>query len=227
MNDQSPLEARRSSVLRCRKPNARGILNRLPARLKAAIYKYAETRTLPETCAWLEQKHQVKITQSPLGKWLYAGRVTKQLEKNESAVCALMERMQASPIGFSADEVQQAGQIFFSEMALQREDPRFWSITQRLNLQLDRLQLEQSRFTASLHDKLQAGLHAVAKHFQGNPEAMALYEQARSLITRETQAAAPANVEATPALPAKVQPAALPTASAPGSVNQPHARQNN
>jgi DNA-binding phage protein len=49
------------------------------------------------------------------------------------------------------------------------------------------LELAESKFKESFRDKLQAGLDAVAEAFKGNTEAMSLYQQARQMISRETQ----------------------------------------
>jgi len=181
------MSARKRAATKARQRASASCLERLPWRLKERIRRYSETRGLDETVVWLLNEHKIKVSETGLRNWLYTFRVTQQLEKNEAALVCIMRALQASSCGFTAAEVQEAGQIFFSEMALAQGDAKVWSLIQNISLRLDRMKLEQGRLKASLESKLEAGLKALSKHFQSNPEAMALYEQARALIGQETR----------------------------------------
>lgn len=54
-------------------------------------------------------------------------------------------------------------------------------------LRREEQKFDQKKFTVALQKKIEAGLDALAEKFKSNPEAMALYQQARELIARETE----------------------------------------
>ena len=165
-------------------------LGRLPAERQEALYEFAASHSLTETVAWLRQEG-ISISWGPLSRWLTCQRLRQQLRLNEAAVQLLLKSVrsaaQSKGCKWDEDQLQRAGQAFFSAMALAQQDPRIWNMTQRLALAKEQLALEQSKLKESLRTKLRLGLEAVAQAFRDNPQAMLLYEQARALIDAETK----------------------------------------
>ncbi|MGO8675115.1 MAG: hypothetical protein ACLQVX_04500 [Limisphaerales bacterium] len=173
-----------------RKPRGDCPLNRLSAERQDAVIEFAAAHTLKETIAWL-LKEEVPVSRSSLSSWLSMQRMRDQMRVNQAATETLIKSVRSASKSkgckWDEEEVQRAGQAFFSAMAMERQDPRIWNMTQRLALVKEQLALEQSKLKESLRTKLRMGLDAVARAFQDNPQAMMLYEQARALIDAETK----------------------------------------
>jgi hypothetical protein len=173
-----------------RNPRGDSPLNRLPTERQEALVEFAATHRLAEAVAWLGQEGVI-VDNTTLSGWLSAQRLRQQLRFNAAAVQSMIHKAQsgskANRRKWDPEEVQRVGQVFFSEMALQQQDPSIWNMTQRLALIKERLGIEQSKFKESLRSKLRLGLDAVAEAFRENPQAMMLYEQARALIDTETK----------------------------------------
>jgi hypothetical protein len=173
-----------------RKPRGDSPLNRLPAERQEALSQFGATHTLDETVAWL-LKDEVITSRSSLSSWLCAQRVRQQLRINAAAIQTLIKGVKSASrtkgCKWDEEEIQRAGQAFFSAMAVAHQDPRVWNMTQRLALAKEQLSLERSKLKESLRTKLRMGLDAVAEAFRQNPQAMRLYEQARALIDAETE----------------------------------------
>ena len=173
-----------------RKPRGDSRLNRLPTERQEALVEFAATHRLAEAVAWLGQEGVI-VAKATLSGWLAAQRLRQQLRFNAAAVQTMIHEVQsgskANRRKWDPEEVQRVGQAFFSEMAMQQQDPNIWNMTQRLALIKERLGIEQAKFKESLRSKLRLGLDAVAEAFRENPQAMTLYKQARAMIEAETK----------------------------------------
>ena len=165
-------------------------MNRLPAKRQEALCDYGARHTLKETVARLG-RGGVIISHSSLSEWLCVQRLRHQMRLNGAAIQTLIKGVKSASktkdCEWDEESIQRAGQVFFSAMALQQQDPRVWNMTQRLALVKEQLALEESKLKESLRTKLRMGLDAVAEAFRENPQAMRLYEEARGLIEAETR----------------------------------------
>ncbi|MGO9203586.1 MAG: hypothetical protein ACLQM8_23940 [Limisphaerales bacterium] len=175
------------------KPRGNSALNRLSLKRQDALFDFASVHTLAETAAWL-RKSRVAASPSSLSIWLSVQRLRRQLRLNEAAVQTVVTKLQAISEAegpkWDPEEVQRAGQAFFSGLAVEQQDPRIWHITQRLALEREQLALEQARFKESLRTKLRMGLEVIAEAFRENPQAMKFYERACALIDSEVKSPA-------------------------------------
>lgn len=173
-----------------KKPRADSPLNRLPQERQDELFEFACVHTLAETVAWLREG-DVTTCISAVGNWLSAQNLRRQFHRNASAVETLVHTFESASEAkgkkWEPEEIQRVGQAFFSAMAMEQQNPRIWSLTQRLALQKEHLTLEQSKLKESLRTKLRMGLDAVAEAFRENPQAMMFYEQACALIDAETE----------------------------------------
>lgn len=175
------------------KPRGDSPLNRLSLKRQDALFDFASVHTLAESVAWLRKSRVATSTRS-LSIWLSVQRLRRQLRLNEAAVQTVVTKLQAISEAegpkWDPEEVQRAGQAFFSGLAVEQQDPRIWHITQRLALEREQLALEQARFKESLRTKLRMGLEVIAEAFRENPQAMKFYERACALIDSEVKSPA-------------------------------------
>ncbi len=162
-----------------------GVLSRLTAKREQALMDYCQTHTLAEAVTWLA-KGRVKITAGPLSTWLGAARLRAQLRRNEATVNTLMRELALSGSGWTPEQIEQAGQMFFSALALDQQDVKVWEAARGLALRREHLDLARAKFKESSRVRLEEGLDAVAEAFKGNAEALRLYQEARKLIGTET-----------------------------------------
>lgn len=200
-----------------RKPRGNATLNRLPTKQQEALVEFAATHKLVEAVAWLgEQK--VEVSRTALSVWLSTQRLRQQFRLNHATVhtAVTIVKSDAEAKGEKCDpeELQRIGQKFFSELALQQQNPSIWNMTQRLALKKEQLALEESKFKESLRSKLRMGLELIADAFRDNPQAMKFYEQACALIDTEVDSAAEGSaIEVQSTSPERrPEPAALPEA---------------
>jgi hypothetical protein len=166
-----------------KKPRGDSPLNRLGPDRQQAIADFADTHTLDETVKWLRDDG-FSTSRTALSDWLSAWRLGAQLRRNESTVETVLREIKNPD--WTPDQVQRAGQAFFSALALDQQDPKGWFLTQQLALKKEQLAFDQARFKEGLRTKLQAGLDAVAEAFKDNVPAMELYRQARAMVNKET-----------------------------------------
>jgi hypothetical protein len=119
-----------------KKPRADSILKTLPPERQAAIAEYALSHTLAETVAWLKEDG-LQTSSSAVSLFLSSYRLGQRLQHNESTVETLLGKLQATRPDWTAEQLHQAGQAFFSALAIDAQDASVWTATQRLNLERD------------------------------------------------------------------------------------------
>jgi len=189
-----------------RKPDGRCLLNRLSPERQAAVADYAASHTLPETVEWLKHPgwppepgdttqagpgetpsppghpQQPTVSRSALARWLPGYRMRQRCAQNLNSVGALIKELRSARPAWTPDEVHQAAQTFFEALAFQRQEPRLWALTQRLDLRRVQLELSATKHQHSQRSKLKLGVEVIAKAFRDNPEALKIYEQACDMI---------------------------------------------
>jgi hypothetical protein len=93
----------------------------------------------------------------------------------------------------SPEKLRELGVMFCTLVSLGNGDAKEFVTVSHMQVQSEReqirarkLDLEERKFQEALRLKLDAGLDALAKMFQENPEAMNHFEKARELVTNET-----------------------------------------
>jgi hypothetical protein len=134
---------------------------------------------------------EIKISLGDLDQWLFLHRLGRVMRENAATVEAMVHGLRRIKPDWTEEDLQAAGQFFFSAMAVRVKDPRIWVMIQRLALQRDQLAFSRERFKEQLRSKLALGLDAVARAFLNHPAAMDLYRQARALIQEALPPSAP------------------------------------
>ncbi len=128
-----------------KKPRGDSKLKTLPAERQGAIHEHALGHTLAETVAWLREDG-LGTSPAALSEFLSWYGLQRQLSRNESTVETLLQGLQATRPDWTPEQIQRAGQSFFSALALEQQDPKAWALTQQLGLKKEQLMLDRKRF---------------------------------------------------------------------------------
>lgn len=88
----------------------------------------------------------IKTSEAALSEfWSWYG-LSQQLKRNESTVETLLKRYREINQNATAEELMQAGQAFFSALALEQQDAKTWYLTQQVGLKKEQLTLDRKKF---------------------------------------------------------------------------------
>jgi hypothetical protein len=127
-----------------RKPRPDAILKTLPEERQEAIVEFARTHSLAKTVTWLGESGII-ASQSMISKFLPWFDSRQQMFQNESAVEAILERWKRENPGWTQEELDAAGQRFFTEMALKQQDSLCWKRAQDIQVRNKSLGLMERR----------------------------------------------------------------------------------
>lgn len=116
-----------------KKPRCDSVLKNLPPDRQSEIFEYAKKEGLVKTVAWLKDDG-VQTSKSAVGDFCSWYAVKEQKARNESAVMALLADLAKDNPTWTAEQLQAAGNAFFSTLAVQQQDTESWVSTQRLQL---------------------------------------------------------------------------------------------
>ena len=128
-----------------KKPRGDSVLKTLPAERQSVIAEHGVAHTLEETVAWL-RADGLKTSRSALSEFLSWYSLRQQLARNESTVETLLKNLQTENPDWTPEQIQSAGQSFFTALALQQQDPKAWFMTQQLAIRKDQLSLDKNKF---------------------------------------------------------------------------------
>lgn len=128
-----------------KKPRADSVLKTLPEERQAAIADYAREKTLKETRAWLKADG-LETSEAALSGFLRWFVLQQQLRQNETTVAQVLADLKQSDPNLSPESLEQAGQMFFSALAIQQQDSLTWKRVQDSKLKLGALELSRQKF---------------------------------------------------------------------------------
>lgn len=170
-----------------KKPRSDSPLKTLPAARQDAIADYARDHSLVETVAWLKADG-LQTSKSAVSDFLSWRALQIQLRQNSNTVETLLAELSATNPDWTPDQIQQAGQAFFTALALEKQDPRQWFLNQQLALKREQLNLDSRKLAilekkAAAYDRAQAAL-TTAKNSTGGltPETIAKIERELKLL---------------------------------------------
>lgn len=137
-----------------KKPRADSVLKTLPRERQSVIAEHMRNHTIDETHAWLKDDG-LKTSRTALSEFFCWYALQQQLSRNETTVEALLADLSESNPEWSPDQIQQAGQSFFTALALQQQDPKQWLMAQSLAIKREQLSLD-SRKVALMEKKAAA-----------------------------------------------------------------------
>lgn len=122
-------------------------MKRLPPERQAAIAEYASKPGVSQadTLKWL-RADGVDTSAGALSDFLSWYPLQQQLERNESTVATLLEELKRNDPSVSQAQLELAGQMFFSALAIEQRDSLTWKRVQDSKLKLGALQLGREKF---------------------------------------------------------------------------------
>lgn len=142
------------------KPRSDSILKTLPPERQADIAEYLAQHSLAETAAWLKADG-LKTSRSSLSEFGSWYQLRQQLNHNASTVETLLEELKRGNPGLSPEQLDQAGQLFFTTLAIEQRDSLSWSRVQADKRAQMKAQLESRRLV--ILEKKAAQLDQVAE----------------------------------------------------------------
>lgn len=126
------------------KPRADSRLKTLPEAVQAEVWDYAKAHSLEEVVRWLRARG-IKTSRTAVSIFLGWYGMQRQLERNESVVRSVLEYLQQHGTGWTDEQLAQAGQAFFSALALEQQDVRAWAAAQQIAIRREQLRLDRER----------------------------------------------------------------------------------
>lgn len=127
------------------KPRSDATLKTLPETRQDAIAEYARAHSLAETVTWL-RADGLQTSPAALSRWLSWYSLREQLQKNESTVNSLLEKLRSKHPEWTPEQIQEAGQMFFTELAIEQQDVHVWRFGQQIRIKDAQLKLDQQKF---------------------------------------------------------------------------------
>ena len=107
------------------KPRSDSKLKTLPEDRQVVIAEYARGHSLEETVKWLSDDG-LKTSAAALSEFLSWFQLRSQLQRNESTVESLLKNLQQTRPAWTPDQIDKAGQDFFSALAIEQQDSLTW-----------------------------------------------------------------------------------------------------
>jgi hypothetical protein len=126
-----------------RKPRAGAVLKTMPEERQREIVEYARNHTLVQTSEWLEASG-VKASISMISQFLTWFANWDRVMRIGGKADALRERLRKER-GWTPEQLDRVGQVFFTELAIDLEDAFCWKIAQDIRAQHKSLELEKRR----------------------------------------------------------------------------------
>jgi hypothetical protein len=138
------------------RPDAK--LKTLPEERQAEISEYALHHTLDQTIEWLGA-NGIQITIGPVSEFLSWYRAKHQMTRSQLVVQELASTFTKQNPDLTPERVDQIGHMFFSSMAIEKQDPRAWYLAQQIACRKSEIQLAFQKY----HDQVQARKEAIQR----------------------------------------------------------------
>ena len=111
------------------KPRSDAALKTLPESRQADIAEYLRGHSLAETVAWLKEDG-CKTSSSSLSEFRSWYFLQETLRENDSTVQSLLADLKSAKPGITPDELDAAGQMFFTALSINQKDSLGWKRAQ-------------------------------------------------------------------------------------------------
>src|SRR5687768_3193159 len=128
-----------------KKPRADSVLKTLPEDRQADIAEYARTHTLTETREWL-QADGWKTSEAALSLFVSWHSTRPRLAKDASTVTQALQEMKQDDRTLSDEQLDRAGQRFFTALAISEEDSLAWKRAQDVKVKVGLLELTRDKY---------------------------------------------------------------------------------
>jgi len=127
------------------KPRADSVLKTLPEERQHEIAEYARENTLTQTAQWLGESG-LQTSPPALCRFLDWYRTKQTLLRNETVITTLAAELAKENPGITTERLHQIGHIFFTSLALQKQDHKAWYMAEQIALRTARMKLDTRKY---------------------------------------------------------------------------------
>jgi hypothetical protein len=142
-----------------------------------------DPRSLEEVLVHIEADHGFSVSLSTLSEW--RSWYALQRRMNHAAERAQQARLElAKDPNISPDDIERIAQTVFTAETLEAGNVKGYVALAKLQLARNKQQIERDKLSASIKSKLEAGLDALMEEIQGNPRAMAKFNELKEVVSK-------------------------------------------
>lgn len=127
------------------KPRSDAALKTLPPDRQADIAEHLRSHSLAETAKWLADDG-FKTSSRALSEFRSWHALAETLRDNDSTVQALLADLKSAKPGMTPDELDAAGQMFFTALSINQKDSLGWKRAQDVKIKSGVLKLNWDKF---------------------------------------------------------------------------------
>lgn len=129
-----------------KKPRSDSPLRSLPEDAQAEVISWLKGKPQSEVRKLVESAHGFIPSDAALSGFWSWWHVRAQLARNDATAQALVADLAESNPALSAESLQEAGQAFFSALAVEQQDAHAWAAAQKIGLARQQLALDRDKF---------------------------------------------------------------------------------
>jgi hypothetical protein len=162
------------------KPRSDSKLKILPEDRQSQIADFASTNALADTVSWL-QESGIETSITALSMFLSWHRLNQQVGRNETAVLTLLGDLAKQDPSLGPERLFDTGHQFFAASALEKQDPKSWSMIQQVAIRKAHSQLEFAKY----HDNVEARKAAIQRELDAAKNTGGISPETLKKIERE------------------------------------------
>ena len=129
-----------------KKPRSDSPLRTLPEDAQAEVILLLKAKPQSEVRAAVRSKHGFAPSDAALSGFWSWWHLRHQLARNEAVAQTLVADLASQNPSLTPDQLQEAGQAFFSALALEQQDAKAWADTQKIGIARAQLDLDRAKF---------------------------------------------------------------------------------
>src|SRR5690349_20926013 len=127
------------------KPRSDSVLKTLPEKRQHEIAEFARCQGIVKTVQWL-LRNGVATSRSAMGRFLVWHRLQQTFVRSDTDATNLAAELARENPDLTPERLHQIGHIFFTSLALQRQDQKSWHMNEQIAFKKARLQLETRKY---------------------------------------------------------------------------------
>lgn len=129
-----------------KKPRSDSPLRSLPEDVQAEVIGWLKEKSQAEVRRLVKSAHGFEPSDAALSGFWSWYHVRRQLARNESTAQALVAELAQENPDISPEKLQEAGQAFFSALAVEQQDAIAWAAAQKIGIARQQLALDREKF---------------------------------------------------------------------------------
>ena len=129
-----------------KKPRGEAVLKNLPDALQEELWQVTRRTTLAKACAWLQEKHEISVSESTLSvffSWYPRSLTLRMAAKSSTELEATLKKLPELKI--SADQAREVAQVSFELQAAQNRDAELFLALGKARHDSEKLKLDERK----------------------------------------------------------------------------------